>query len=550
MTTKGRKILYFTSAIIFNMLFAWIVILYAEMFRVFFDNAQSGVSSDYLSNFFILLAYIGLQTLFHYIGSIATNRLYLLNKEDLQKSFFESVMTRDLKHIRAYSSGRLQSVMMHDIDAIAHLTSYTYIKAIHIIVKTLMFVTYLLTINLLLGFISILIGPILVVFGLMFSKSIRNTSNKHSIELSHLNDQYNNFFEYNMFFKLFDSKAYMEDQFEKSMTAYNKVAKRAFIVSNLFDELSSGLGQAANVTVLAAGAYMVSKSQLSTGELVAFMQIQNQVVWPLVSLNELYGKYQSTKGRRDLVKEIMSSPPEKNILTCHQDQKPLICLDQVDVSLGPKKILDRLSLNVAKGDLVLIMGDNGAGKSTLVNTLFGLYQPDQGQVTYQGQEDFIGHQMIEYNLQASTVIDGSIRDNLCLDEDFRDEDILDLCQRLRLLDDFDKGLDAHLHFDGNNISGGQARKIGLIRSLLSAKPILILDEPLAALDSLSKKQVVKELEKLRKSKTIIVINHGREFLDLSDRIIFFHQGRVIESTYDQLKEDQSFIKFLEGDQDQ
>jgi len=549
MTPNKKKKIYFTSAIIFNILFAWLVIQYAEMFRVFFDNAQKGITNDYISNFILLLTYIGLQTIFHFIASTCTNQLYLLNKESLQRDFFESVMTRDLKEIKSYSSGRLQSIMMHDIDAIAHLSSYTCLKAIHIIIEALMFVTYLFTINVLLGLISIIIGPLLVGVSSLFSKPLRQTSQKHSMELGHLNDQYNNFFEYNMFFKLFDSKTYREDQFKKSISAYNRVAKGAYMVSVIFDELLSGLGQTSNIVILAAGAYFISKGQLTTGELVAFMQIQNQLIWPMVSLNGLFGKYQSTKGRRDIVNEIMSLQPAEEKLDCLPNQDSLISLKGVDLSLGEKKVLNQLSIEVALGDLVLVMGDNGAGKSTLVNTLFGLYQPEQGQVTYRGQGHQLGHEMIEYNIQRSTVIEGTIRDNICLDEEFEEGEIIRLCQKLKLLDDFDQGLDAHLSFDGKNISGGQARKIALIRSLLSSKPILILDEPLAALDSRSKAQVIKEVQALKEKKTVIVINHGQELLDQSDQIIFFHQGEVIQSTYDHLKDDKTFMTFIRAHQD-
>lgn len=541
----GKKF-YLASAIIFNLLFSLIVIEYAEMFRVFFDNAQSEIKENYLSNFVLLMSLILCQTIFHYLASACTNRLYLLNKEELQKNFFNSVMEKDLKHVNEYSTGRLQNVIMKDIDSISNLLSFTYVRAIHIILKTLMFIVYLFSINVLLGFVSILISPILLFFGMSFNKIIRQSSAEYSINEAALNSKYNEFFQYNMFFKLFDSKNYLNAQIDKEVRNYNKVAKRAFMISTIYDELSSAIGQVANIIVLAVGAYMISKKSLTTGELVAFMQIQNQIVWPLVSLNSLYALYQNSKGKRDIVNQILNLPTQNKSLIVDKHQDALFTADNVSVSLKDKKVLDGINFSIFENELVLIMGKNGTGKSTLLNTLFGLYSPDGGEVRYNSSMGTnINNMAIEYCIQQTTVIEGTLRDNICLDHEIDDVLVLEMCNKFNLFDDFSDGLDTRIQFNGSNISGGQSKKISLIRSLLSNKPILILDEPFVSLDTVSAQVLANILSEIRKTKTVLVISHSNELFDKVDKILFLSSTGIISSTYSDLKsKNDEFNEFL------
>lgn len=541
----GKKF-YLSSAIILNLLFSLIVIEYAEMFRLFFDNAQSGFTDNYLSNFVLLMSLILCQTIFHYLASAFTNRLYLLNKAELQKNFFNSVMEKDLKHVNEYSTGRLQNIIMRDIDSISKLLSFTYVRAIHIILKTLMFTVYLFSIDVLLGFVSILISPIMLIFGMSFNKIIRQSSTEYSIHEANLNAKYNEFFQYNMFFKLFDSKNYLNTQIDKEVRNYNKVAKRAFMISTIYDELSSAIGQVANIIVLAVGAYMISQKSLTTGELVAFMQIQNQIVWPLVSLNSLSALYQDSKGKQDIVAQILNLPDQNKslILSNHQDAQ--VTVDNVSVSLKDKKVLNGINFSIFENELVLIMGKNGTGKSTLLNTLFGLYSPDGGEVKYNSSIGTnINNMAIEYCIQQTTVIEGTLRDNICLDNEIDDVSVLEMCNKFNLFDDFSDGLDTRIQFNGGNISGGQSKKISLIRSLLSNKPILVLDEPFVSLDTVSAQVLVNILSEIRKTKTIIVISHSNELFDKVDKILFLSSTGIISSTYNDLKsKNDEFNEFL------
>jgi|LGOV01.1.fsa_nt_gb ABC-type bacteriocin/lantibiotic exporter with double-glycine peptidase domain len=540
------KRLYFLSAVLFNGLFAIIVVQYAEMVRLFFDNAQLGISGGYLRNFVLLMFFILCQTVFHYIASMCTNRLYLINKKTLQKNFFDSVMQKDIQHIREHSTGKLQNIIMNDIDSIAKLLSFTYIKAIHIIIKTLLFVGYLFSIDVLLGFISLLISPILLVFGISFSKVIRQSSTEYSIKKADLNAKYNEFFQYNLFFKLFNSKDYLDTQVDKEIQNYNKVAKRAYMISTLFDELSSAVGQIANIVVLAIGAYMISQKTLTTGGLVAFMHIQNQVVWPLVTLNSLFGVYQSSKGKQDVIDQILNLPAQKHSIELLHDFDALLAVKNVSVSLKDRKVLKEINFSIFENELVLIMGENGVGKSTLLNTLFGLYSPDEGEVKYNsliGTD--INNQAFEYCVQQTTVIEGTLRENICLDNTINDQTLLEMCEKFNFLDDFPDGLDSHIQFNGGSISGGQSRKISLIRSLISTKPILILDEPFAALDTLSVQILVEIIEELKKSKTIIVISHSNELFDIVDKILYVNSDGIISSTFDDLRlNNQEFNKLI------
>ena len=217
-----------------------------------------------------------------------------------------------------------------------------------------------------------------------------------------------------------------------------------------------------------------------------------------------------------------------------------------------KKVLDGVNLTVEKGERLSIVGLNGAGKTTLIKLLCRLYDPTDGQILLDGT-DIREYDYDQYMKQFSPVFQDfklfgfSVSENVTL----KDRENLDEKDRLRVsdllkqaglekfADNLDKGEDSklfkYLEEDGIEPSGGEQQKLALARALYKDAPVIILDEPTAALDPIAEYEIYKQFNSLIQDKTAFYISHRLSSCRFCDHIAVFSEGRVAEyGTHDEL----------------
>lgn len=201
---------------------------------------------------------------------------------------------------------------------------------------------------------------------------------------------------------------------------------------------------------------------------------------------------------------------------------------------GPVLALDRVSLHVAEGEFVCLVGASGCGKSTLLNIIAGLEKPDSGTVkangkavTGPGRERLVMFQ--EAALFPWLDVLGNVLFGLKLKPNLRNRDRRDIAKYyLELV-----GLTKFQHANIHELSGGMKQRVALARALAPNPRVLLMDEPFAALDALTREQLYGDLQRIWKArnKTIVFVTHNvREAVCLGDRVLLFspHPGRIQE----------------------
>jgi NitT/TauT family transport system ATP-binding protein len=201
---------------------------------------------------------------------------------------------------------------------------------------------------------------------------------------------------------------------------------------------------------------------------------------------------------------------------------------------GEVLALDRVSLNVAEGEFVCLVGASGCGKSTLLNIIAGLEKPDSGTVladgkpvTAPGRERLVMFQ--EPALFPWLDVLGNVLFGLKLKPNLSNKDRCDVAKYyLELV-----GLSRFEHANIHELSGGMKQRVSLARALAPNPRVLLMDEPFAALDALTREQFYGDLQEIWKSrrKTIVFVTHNvREAACLGDRVLLFspHPGRIQE----------------------
>ncbi len=200
-----------------------------------------------------------------------------------------------------------------------------------------------------------------------------------------------------------------------------------------------------------------------------------------------------------------------------------------------------VSMRISKGDKIALVGFNGAGKSTLIKLLLRLYDPDSGEISFDG-ENIKEYPLTEYRkrfgalFQDFEIIATDIGHNINMSDDALDTDTADEALKkaafwerfLALPQGYDTQLTKEFDENGVNLSGGEAQKIALARVLYSNTDIIVLDEPSSALDPIAEYQLNKTVTELAKDKTVIIISHRLSTTRFVDKIYMLEDGRIIE----------------------
>ena len=194
---------------------------------------------------------------------------------------------------------------------------------------------------------------------------------------------------------------------------------------------------------------------------------------------------------------------------------------------GKIKIFDNFSFTIPNKSKVAILGPSGSGKTTLMKLLLGLNRVQSGEITINNipinqinPKDLRNE--VNYINQRTNLFNGSVLDNMKYGNDISNEKLIKLLEKYELDKNFKKlknGLHSDVGVQGKSVSGGMQKIIMNIRGILKNGSIIIFDEPLAGLDSISRKRMIKLINDLTKDKTLIIITHDKEILSITDKVI-------------------------------
>ena len=200
-----------------------------------------------------------------------------------------------------------------------------------------------------------------------------------------------------------------------------------------------------------------------------------------------------------------------------------------------KDILTKLNLKIKKGDVIGLVGETGSGKTTLVDLFLGLLSPEKGQILIDGKNLDSSNRkswqnIIGYVPQDVYLINDSIKKNIAFgleDKEInlnRINHVINTCKLERLVQNSSKAIDTYIGERGSNLSGGQRQRIGIARALYNDPKILMFDEATSSLDSQTETEILKEIFKIKKDKTVIMISHKHSTLNNCDKIYELSNG--------------------------
>ena len=295
--------------------------------------------------------------------------------------------------------------------------------------------------------------------------------------------------------------------------------------------------------VVLVGCFAVMKGDMTTGALVACSILSSRMLAPISQVTGVLGRWQQAKVAKNGLDELMQKPVDRpdraqliqrKVLSGDYDFKGVVFKYTED---DPRPTLVIPQLKIHAGEKVGILGRNGAGKSSLLQLLSGMQLPVQGKISLDGVDqslldpDDIRRDMALLNQNAHLFF-GTIRENLTLGAPLASNDeiirALQITNALEIVEQKKEGLD-HLILEGGvGFSGGQKQALLLTRLLLRNPNIVLLDEPTASIDDVSEKVLIQHLKEWLGHRTLVVATHRPAVLQLVDRIIVVHEGKIIK----------------------
>ena len=313
--------------------------------------------------------------------------------------------------------------------------------------------------------------------------------------------------------------------------------------------ISNALCYAFVVAKAAAGAFEVGNIVQYAGALIMLIQSFGEFV-NADSENRIY------TGHLEKLFEYLDIPNKKQQGSLKVDSVCDHCIEFKNVSFkypgSDVWVLKNINAKINMGKKQAFVGANGAGKSTFVKLLCRLYDPDEGVILLNGRDireydkdEYL--KLFSFVFQDFTLFAFPLGQNISADTDF-DKGRAEKCIRqVSLSDRYEKmkdGLDTYLYKDitedGVDVSGGEAQKIALARALYKDAPVVVLDEPTAALDPIAEAQVYSDFGRMIKDKTAIYISHRLSSCRFCDEIMVFDKGEIVQTgKHDDLVNDKS-----------
>ena len=494
----------------------------------------------------VLIAAIGSAA--DYIDNYYTESVGQWVAHDLRVRVYDHLHRLSLTFYDHQQTGPLLSTITSDVATVQNFASSATLGILVDLLTIVMMLGLMFWLEWDFALIAIGVTPFLLLFVMRFKKSVKSVTHEVRKRQSDIVAVVQQGLESVRVVKAFARQDLEQGRMGDASRAQVDAALKARRVKSLLSPVVSIVIALCTAIVIWRGADRILAGAMTVGALTVFLAYLTKFFKPVQDLAKMTNSIAQAAVGLERIRKILDTDV---VIPERIDAKPLpscrgeITFENVAFGYDPEApVLKDVSFKITPGQLVGIVGTTGGGKSTVVSLIPRFYDPIGGRVLIDGV-DLKELQLaslrskIGYVLQDTVLFHGTVRENIGYGRPNASEEEIVAAAKLANAHDFitamPHGYDTMVGDRGLTLSGGQRQRIGIARAVIRDTPILILDEPTAALDTESERLVIEGLERLMKGRTVITIAHRLSTIRNAHKIIVLKEGVVHEQgTHDEL----------------
>jgi len=476
-------------------------------------------------------------------GVIQSRQFSVISKDivfRIRKRLLSHLQTISMSEYESLGTGTVVTYLVKDLDTIDNFVGNTISKSLVAILTIAGTGVILLWMHWQLGLFILLLNPIVIYFTRTVGSRVKDLKSKENSAyevfqqsltetLEAINQIRSSNRERHYCNQLIDSARSVKDTSIAFAWKSDAASRLSFLVFLFGFDIFR-----------ACAMLMVFYSDLSIGQMLAvfgYLWFMMAPVQEILSIQYAFFAAKAALTRINRLGALKQEPDYPHINDPFLNKKTVsIKVDNLHFSYGDEKVLNGIQLHIKAGEKVALVGASGGGKSTLVQTLIGLYPPDQGQIYFDDVPiDQIGLDVVREHvvtvLQHPILFNDTIRANLTLGKPATDEHLwnaLTIAQLFETVKDLEQGLDTIVGRQGMRLSGGQRQRMAIARMVVTNPSVVILDEATSALDSETEHKLHKALSLFLKNRTTIIIAHRLSAVKQADHVYVFEEGKICE----------------------
>jgi ATP-binding cassette subfamily B protein len=466
----------------------------------------------------------------------------------IRRELFDHSISLSLKYHDKMPVGKLLTRLTNDVDALAEVFGSGAVGVIADFVSLIVISLTMLSIDQGLAILLLLTQIPVSYFIIWLQKRYRKANYQVREELSQLNSDFQENLQGLEVVQMFRREAFNSKKFSNTGIAYKKAVNGTIFYDSSISAFIEWISLATVSLVLAVGGYFVTSGNIGLGTLTTFILYSQRLFEPLRQLAERFTQIQGGLTAVERINELLDeeiqikdSISAKNFLEDPQNANKRFKgkIEFKNVNFFYKEgedILKDLSFLINPGEHVAFVGPTGSGKTTIIRLLCRLYEPQSGQILIDDvniKDIPIAtlRNMLGVVLQDTFIFSGNVADNLKLNTNIDNFELETLCKELglnSLLKKLPEGLNTFLRERGGNLSSGERQLLSVARVAIRDPIVLVMDEATAFMDPSTEATLQRDLERILKKRTALVIAHRLATIESSDKILVLKGGSLVE----------------------
>jgi ABC-type multidrug transport system fused ATPase/permease subunit len=497
----------------------------------------------------ILIALIG--GIAGYIDNYFTESVAQYVANDLRQKVYHHLQRLSLSYYDSHQIGNILSTITSDVSTIQSFASSALLSILIDGLTILGMLGLMFYMNWDFALVAVAVTPLLLLFVARFKSAVKKATHEVRTQQSSMVSVLQQGLESVRAVKAFDRQDLEETHLKDVSMSTVEASLKARKVKSLLSPVVALIVSGCTAFVLWRGAHLVLIEAMTLGGLTVFLSYLGKFFKPVQDLAKMTTSIAQASVALERIQAILDTDtiiPQKPNAKEPRDVKGQIDFEHVAFAYSPESpVLSDVHFSIKAGQRIGICGPTGGGKSTVVSLIPRFYDPTKGSVRIDGV-DITEYQLhgdnglrdqIAFVLQDTVLFFGTVRDNIAYGKQGATQAEIEKAAKLANADEFIAKMahsyDTMVGERGLSLSGGQRQRIGIARAIIRNSPILILDEPTAALDTESEKLVMEALENLMAGRTVIIIAHRLSTIRDADKIVVLKGGFVAEEgTHDEL----------------